>query len=662
MASNVGSIAYDLKLDTTKFDVANAKVKGQLNSMSTHAGASANDMNKANSSAGAGFMGTAGKVALTATAIAGLGLIAGKLAGGFISIGSEAQNLRTNLDVLTGSTENGAKMYKQLVDFAGATPFETTELVQATSQMLSFGITTDKVMPYLKSLGDVSMGNKDKLAGLTYAFSQVQSTGRLMGQDLLQMINNGFNPLEVISKKTGKSMATLKDEMEKGKISAQDVADAFTTATSEGGRFYQGMDKGSKTLSGRMSTLRDNAKTAIRAMIGIDEMGNVKEGGIFDKVSKAMEKLFPIMEKMAKEYGPAIGKFIGQMGDAFMLLLTNMKPVFDYIRNNDTLFQALKWTLIAIAVAIGVILVGAFGILVGVMVLVKAVIEASLWLWNGLVAVFEWVITAVMKMIAWVGNLWREYVKAFTNVYNAVVNAFNAVIAFHINVWNSLWNTTVNALNAILNFHRNIWNSIYNTLVNIGNMIIRFHANTWNWLIGAGRAIVAGLANGIAQMVGHLWNTVANVSSNIGRFFAGAGGWLWGAGTAIIQGLINGMGAMAGAVYGKARDIANTVKNTISDALKIRSPSRVMFEMGTNVGQGLVNGIDATMSKIQDMSNAMAVNVQPNIGANTAGASGTAVSNNIYGNITLGDQSAVDRFFEKLNRNGELAQKGLAVN
>jgi uncharacterized protein YkvS len=79
-----------------------------------------------------------------------------------------------------------------------------------------------------------------------------------MGQDLLQMINAGFNPLVIIAEKTGKSMAQLKDEMSKGMISVDMVTDAFKSATSAGGLFYKSMETQSKTFYGRLSTLKDN--------------------------------------------------------------------------------------------------------------------------------------------------------------------------------------------------------------------------------------------------------------------------------------------------------------------------------------------------------------------------------------------------------------------
>ena len=94
-------------------------------------------------------------------------------------------------------------------------------------------------------------------------FGQVKSQGKLMGQDLLQMINAGFNPLKVISEQTGESVASLEDKMAKGQISFEDVAGAMEYATSKGGMFYNGMEKQSKTFSGMMSTLKDNVKSFV---------------------------------------------------------------------------------------------------------------------------------------------------------------------------------------------------------------------------------------------------------------------------------------------------------------------------------------------------------------------------------------------------------------
>lgn len=162
---------------------------------------------------------------------------------------------------MLGSAEKAKTLLSDLRDLAAKTPFQLTDLADSTKTMLAFGIKTEKVLPYLQQLGDIAMGDAGKLRTLTLAFSQIQSTGRLMGQDLLQLINAGFNPLQIISEKTGETMAELKKRMEKGGISAKEVAEAFKIATSEGGRFFGGMERASQTLTGQFSTLKDDVVT-----------------------------------------------------------------------------------------------------------------------------------------------------------------------------------------------------------------------------------------------------------------------------------------------------------------------------------------------------------------------------------------------------------------
>ena len=161
-------------------------------------------------------------------------------------------------ETMLGSAEKAKTLLTDLNDLAAKTPFQLTDLANATKTMLAFGIENEKVLPNLRMLGDIAGGDAEKLRSLTLAFSQIQSTGRLMGQDLLQLINAGFNPLQIIAEKTGKTMAELKKDMENGAISADMVSDAFKTATSEGGRFFGGMERASLTLKGQFSTLLDN--------------------------------------------------------------------------------------------------------------------------------------------------------------------------------------------------------------------------------------------------------------------------------------------------------------------------------------------------------------------------------------------------------------------
>ena len=210
------------------------------------------------------------KQALTGfkTFVGGLALGAGftMLAKTGIEAAMTMEGLNAEFKVMTGSAERAAAVIKEISDFAAKTPFDKLGLSRAAKTLMSFGLQSEKVVPTLKMLGDIAGADQNKLNGLAIVFGQIQSTGRLMGQDLLQLINQGFNPLTEISKQTGMSVADLKKAMEKGAISADMVTLAFKSATSAGGLFYGNLEAQSQTLQGRISTLQDNFVTALQKM------------------------------------------------------------------------------------------------------------------------------------------------------------------------------------------------------------------------------------------------------------------------------------------------------------------------------------------------------------------------------------------------------------
>lgn len=193
-------------------------------------------------------------VGLSTVGIAAVGAIA--KAG--ISFNAQMESYTSNFKVLLGSQEKALERVNYLKDLAAKTPFELTDLADATQTLLSFQVSADETNEILEMLGDVSLGNKEKLSSLALVFGQVSSAGKLTGQDLLQFVNVGFNPLNYIAKRTGESMEELRDRMSRGAIGVDEVKQAFIDATSEGGQFYKGMEEGSKTFLGQLSTLKDN--------------------------------------------------------------------------------------------------------------------------------------------------------------------------------------------------------------------------------------------------------------------------------------------------------------------------------------------------------------------------------------------------------------------
>ena len=199
-----------------------------------------------------------------------------------ISIRSEMESLQTSFKTLAGE-QIGGELFEQIKEYELRTPMIMQDLASGAQTMLAFNIPAQDVMKHLKAIGDISMGDSEKFKSLTLAFSQMSATGKLMGQDLLQMINAGFNPLQVISEQTGKSIGQLKEEMEKGAISTKMVQDAFHAAASEGGQFNGMLEAQSKTLKGAIS----NLEGAWQYML--NDIGEAQEGLIVGSIDMAQK-------------------------------------------------------------------------------------------------------------------------------------------------------------------------------------------------------------------------------------------------------------------------------------------------------------------------------------------------------------------------------------
>jgi len=345
-----------------------------------------------------------GTAALNASKIIGVAGVGFATFG--IKTAGELQSLSASFETLTGSAEKGRKVFMDLKKMGATTPFETRDLAKATQTMLSFGISIEDSQKNLKMLGDISLGNKEKLQGLTLAFSQVQSTGRLMGQDLLQMINQGFNPLQIISEKTGKSMKTLKKEMEEGKITTEMVADAFKTATSEGGLFYKGMDKGAQTLNGTFSTLMDNISNMAAGLVGLAEDGTIVEGSLLSLVQKGVNYL---NERLGAINWAKVGQDINNnIVTAINNLRTTIENLISWYNQHKIAIEVVMVTLGSFVISLSIVR--------GALLAYNTMIAISTALTGGFAAVLAfitspigWIVIAIAALIAIGYTLWRNW-------------------------------------------------------------------------------------------------------------------------------------------------------------------------------------------------------------------------------------------------------------
>jgi tape measure domain-containing protein len=167
-----------------------------------------------------------------------------------MDVRGQIESFQISFETLIGSKDKAGAFFSELKNMSAKTPLALDDLAKASQTLIGFGVDSERVIPILRQIGDVTMGNKERFGAMSLAFSQMFAAGKLMGQDLLQMINAGFNPLMTISEQTGKSISRLRDEMSDGAISAEMVAQAFADVTSEGGKFNGMLEKQSEGWNG----------------------------------------------------------------------------------------------------------------------------------------------------------------------------------------------------------------------------------------------------------------------------------------------------------------------------------------------------------------------------------------------------------------------------
>lgn len=381
-------------------------------------------------------------------------VMAGAGLGVITKLGMENEKTVVSFDVLLGSQEKEKKMLKEMNSYAAKTPYEKQDLYEAGKMMLGFGIAQEKIMPNIKMLGDIAMGDAQKLNSLTLAFSQMSSAGKLQGQDLLQMINAGFNPLNEMVKMTGRSMGDLRKDMENGKISAEMVAAAFQHATSKGGLFYGMTDKIGETIGGRLSTAIDNLKEVALNLFNVVAPVLSPALNILNftlgTIAGAMTGLFGLIQAgnpFIIGLGIAIGAVTLAMGINYMLtkravIMTALKNTWDVVSITTMgLLTGAIWAQNAAWMAnpIGWIVAGIV-LLVGAFVLAYNKLE---W--------FRGAILAGWEAIKGFGNLLKEYViDRIKGIIAGIGGIGKTIMYLFKGEWSKAWDTAKQAASDLI--------------------------------------------------------------------------------------------------------------------------------------------------------------------------------------------------------------------
>ena len=414
--------------------------------------------------------------------IPGMGLLTNPYAlaagavGVITKIGAEAEQTSVAFTTLVGSETKAKGMLDEIAKFAAASPFGKLDLTENAKTMLNFGVETGRVLPLLKQLGDISGGNKDRLQSLSLVLGQVSAAGRLQGQDNLQFINAGFNPLQELAKMTGKSYAELQDKMSKGQITFENVTQAIRHATGAEGKFFGMMDKQSQTAAGKFATVLD-----IITQQAVD---------IYSKIQPLISKTLNLLIKIIPVISSGITKVINVI-EGVIEFVSRFKTEIGYL---------------AAVVGVAAVVFNAHAIALTAYAAVMGIVTAATRIWTGV----QWLLNVAMS-----ANPIGLIIIGIAALVTAVVYCWNKFAGFRAFIL-TMWDTLKGFGNIIKDYIINRFNEMLSGLGKLGEALRKLFTGDFK---GAASAAMEGLkklsgAESVAKAVSGTKQLIGKVGGN----------------------------------------------------------------------------------------------------------------------------------------------------
>ncbi len=253
----------------------------------------------------------------TKTLANGLKLIKGIAAGYagkklfdvLIGTNKDYEQALTSFEVILGSADKADKLMSDLEKFASVTPFNTEDVQKASTMLLGYGVEAENLLDIMGRLGDLSQGSAEKLDRVSLAYGQMLAKGKVTGEEMRQLIEAQVPLLQGLADYLGKSTAEVQDMVSKGAVGINDLNGAIVKMTSEGGKFFNMMEKQSETMSGKLATLEDNI-SIIGRNIGEETFQALK--GELEEVISALDRMSEdgSLDEFAQNIGEDIASVI----------------------------------------------------------------------------------------------------------------------------------------------------------------------------------------------------------------------------------------------------------------------------------------------------------------------------------------------------------------
>lgn len=559
-------------------------------------------------------------LSITAGAIAGVttALGAGTVAG--VKYNATIEQYQTSFEVMTGSAEKAADVVDRLKKLGAETPFEMPQLAEVTQLLMNYGFTADEAIDRMQMLGDISQGSADKMQRIATAYGQMSSAGKVQLEDVKQMIEAGFNPLQEISESTGESMESLYDRISNGTLAVDEITASMQRATSEGGKYYQSMKKQSQTITGMISTLKDNAQQLLGEVVQpITESFGTQ---LLPAAIDAIDQLTTAFQQNGFEGLIAVG---GQIITNILLGIAQGLPnvittaiqiiqsiVTNLQANMPQIIAAGGQILISLITGIGQLLymVGSLALSI-ISTLVTGLITNAPQLMTQASAMFSDFCAQIQSRLP---ELIQRGGEMISSLLTGLLNNAPQILQQAGNMLSDFIDTILSMLPSILSAGGQIISSLLQGLVSnapsiiaqAGSMLVNFVQKILSHLpqlLEAGIKLIGQLAAGLVKAIPSLIAKIPGMISKIVSSFLNFD-WL-GLGVDIIKGIARGIAGAVGSIVDAAVSAARSAFNAAKRFLGIHSPSTLFRdEIGGNMALGMGIGFEDNIP-IQDINSAL---------------------------------------------------------
>lgn len=601
------------------------------------------------------FKGTAVAIGAVGTAIVGLGASA-------VSYNADMEQYATSFEVMTGSAEKSKEIMTELKQLGAATPFEFTDLAKATQTLMAFGFSADDAVSQFKVLGDISQGDAGKLDTFTQALGKMNSSGKVQLDTLNMMIDQGFNPLNIISQKTGKSMTELYDDVSKGKISVDQIKDAMVTATSEGGQFYQSMDKQSQTLKGRLSTLKDNFQQLTGAIF---EGATADTGNIISLATDWVAQLQTAFEtggidQLSSTIGTVLSQAIGMAVQALpglADLATNL--IVNFVNSLSQTASTVDFGTIISTIVISMAKIGESFVFLGISI-IDSIISGMQNSGGSVLSGISYFIDTVLEDIAvFAPDLLNSGIQMILSFVNGMSSGFSAgvpdLLTRVIDIVSSLATVILNNLPQIVDTGIQLITSLATGLIDALPTLIQKAPDIILGLINAfvdaapkiGEAaikLIFYLAKTLVESIPDLVVAVAKIIVGLVNAFGTLAEKFGDVGKNIVDGLWKGISDGWKWLISKISGLAADLLAAVCKILDIHSPSKEFEWIGQMTAKGMENGFvdndptkaikDMVVGNVSSLKTSMSGYVNGSI-SGTSGLTGAIVDAIANSNMTV---------------------------